>query len=205
MLRSEWLLALDEDAVGLAAVGLVRLAGAAYGGGAAGARAFAESWLVLGGPQATGLRVRPLPVLRALAHWTAELLLEVHYGDSPEVLERLGRRCTEAGEEARCAGAPHPAEPVALALVWHAVQARSAEDGGEHHRRIHERCEAYLRDQHRHQDTLALALAGAQLAADTLLELGTWDVALAERAARSMPVAVPAPRWVPACPHLSAD
>ncbi|MFE0465528.1 hypothetical protein ACFW1A_40400 [Kitasatospora sp. NPDC058965] len=204
MLRSEQLLALDEDAVRLAAVGLVRLAVQEGTGGVARASAFAESWLALGDPVADGLRVPAVPVLRALLQWTAELLLEVHRGDGPEVLERLGWRSAEAAEEARWAGTAHPAEPTALALVWHAVQALAVDRGPDHRRRIAERCEAYVRDQHRRSDTVALLLALARLAAGAVRELGDGDGALAARVARAMAPGRPAPLWVPTRPQPPA-
>ncbi|GAB2713032.1 hypothetical protein [Kitasatospora kifunensis] len=216
MLRDGRLLALDGDAVELAAAGLVRLGVQEWLGEAAGAAAgriraasFARAWLAFGDLSAPGLRVPAAPVVRSLVRQGAQLLLRARHGDCPAVLEWLGLRSAEAAEQARLTGAAHPAEPTALTLVWHGVQALTAEDGHSHGRRIDDRCEAYIREHHRHQDTLALTLACAQLAAGALLELGDGDpvradVRLEEHAARHMPLDGPVPLWVPGWPRHPA-
>ncbi|WP_035844977.1 hypothetical protein [Kitasatospora azatica] len=212
MLRSGWLVGLDGDAAELAAVGLVRLAmeekpdAAATGpGGRSQARAFADAWLAFGDSWAPGLRAPAGTVLRALLCRAAELLLAVHHGEEPDVLEALGRRAAEAREEACREGTAHPAEPTACTLLWHAVRALAEDGGPEHYRRIEERCEAYVRDGHHRQDTLELVVACAGLAADALVELSGGDPGraagrLAEHAARYMPSAGPAAPWVPSRP-----
>ncbi|WP_280664153.1 MULTISPECIES: hypothetical protein [unclassified Kitasatospora] len=216
MLRSGRLLALDEDAVQLAAAGLVRLSVQEWLDGAAGAAAwriraasFAHAWLAFGELSAPGLRVPAEPVLRSLVHRAAELLLQVRGGDGPAALEWLGVRSAEVGEQAHRAHVAHPAESTALTLVWHGVQALTAEGGCSHGRRIDDRCEAYIRERHRRQDTLALMLACARLAAAALVELSDQDPGqagerLEEHAARSMPLDGPAPLWVPGRPRQPA-
>ncbi|MEV0534282.1 hypothetical protein [Kitasatospora sp. NPDC050463] len=211
----------DAAAADLAAVGLVRLAAGERSGAAAGAppwlwqvraASFADSWLAFADPAAPGLRVPAGAVLRAVVHRAAELALRTCDGDGPAALDRLGRQSAEARERCRRADAAHPAEPVALTLVWHGVQAATAgrDHAGEteretHGRRIAERCEAYVRHHHRRQDTLALTLSCARSAASALVELGDGDpgraaACLEEYATRSMPHAGPAPLWVPGRP-----
>lgn len=216
VLRSGRLLALDEDAVRLAAAGLVRLSAQEWLDGAAGATAwriragsFAHAWLAFSDLSAPGLRVPAEPVLRALVHRAAELLLQVSGGDAPAALEWLGMRSTEAGEQGRRAHAAHPPEPTALTLVWHGVQALTGEGHGGHDQRIDNRYEAYIRERHRRQDTLALMLACARLAAAVLVELSDQDPdrageLLEEHAAGSMPLDGPAPLWVPGRPRQPA-
>ncbi|WP_329561098.1 hypothetical protein [Kitasatospora sp. NBC_01266] len=210
MLKSERLLALDEDAVQLAAAGLVRLGVREWLDDAAGAAgwpvradSFANAWLAFGDRPAPGPRVPAAPVLRAVVHRAAQLLLQARDGDGPAVLEWLGARSAEAREQARREQLAHPAEPTALTLVWHGVQARTPEGACGQGRRIDERCEAYIRERHRRQDTLALTLACARLAAAALVELSGQDPDRAgerieEHAARYMPLDSPAPLWVPA-------
>ncbi|MFI9272039.1 hypothetical protein ACIGXM_15135 [Kitasatospora sp. NPDC052896] len=217
MLRSGRLLALDEDAVELAAAGLVRLGVQEWLEGAAGipawrirAGSFAHAWLAFGDPPAPGLRVPAGPVLRSLVHRAAQLLLQVHDGEGPAVLEWLGLHSAEVHEQARRTDAAHPAEPTALTLVWHGVQALNARGERDHDRRIDEKCEAYIRERHRRQDTLALLLACARLAATALVELSDGDPGqagdrLEEHATRHMPLAGPAPLWVPGRPRQRAD
>ncbi|MDH6136816.1 hypothetical protein P3T37_006247 [Kitasatospora sp. MAA4] len=216
MLRSGRLLALDEDAVQLAAAGLVRLGVQRCGDKEAGATAwrirassFAHAWLDFGDPPGPELRVPAGAVLRSLVHRAAQLLLQVHDGHGPAVLEWLGLRAAEAGEQARWGQTAHPAEPTALALVWHGVQAVTAEGGHGHDRRIDDRCEAYVRERHHRQDTLALILACARLNATALTELSHQDPGrtgerLEEHASRHMPLDGPAPLWVPGRPRHSA-
>ncbi|MFF1907732.1 hypothetical protein [Kitasatospora sp. NPDC058218] len=202
-------------------MGLIRLAVGERSGEVAGAppwlwqvraASFADTWLAFADPAATGLRVPAGAVLRVLTHRAAELALRTCDGDGPAALDRLGRQSAEARESSRRVGAAHPAEPVALTLVWHGVQAATAgsELGAEaeresHGRRIAERCEAYVRHRHRRQDTLALTLSCARFAATALVELGGGDpgravACLEEYATRSMPHAGPAPLWVPGRP-----
>jgi hypothetical protein len=213
VLRSGRLVGLDSGAAELAALGLLRLAvgeGLDTAGGL-GRRirpsAFADVWLAFGDRSAQELRVPAEAVLRALVRRAAEFLVAARPGGEPEVLESLGRQVAETREEARWAGVAHPAEPTAYALVWHGVQAlaEDADDDRDHGRRIEERCEAYIRDGHRRQDTIALITACARLAAGALLELGAGEGGralgrLAEQAARHMPLAGPAPLWVPGRP-----
>ncbi|MGV9268308.1 hypothetical protein ACWDRR_26995 [Kitasatospora sp. NPDC003701] len=202
-------------------MGLIRLAAGERLGEAAGdppwlwqvrAASFADTWLAFADPAATGLRVPAEAVLRAAVHRAAELALRVCDGDGPAALDRLGRQSAEAHERSRRADTAHPAEPVALALVWHGVQAATA--GGEqaaeteresHGSRIADRCEAYVRHHHRRQDLLALTLSCARSAATALVELGGGDpgraaACLEEYATRSMPHAGPVPLWVPGRP-----
>ncbi|MFJ2810320.1 hypothetical protein [Kitasatospora sp. NPDC087271] len=208
-MRGGRLCGLDGDAARLAAAGLVRLGAQEWVGDAAGAPAwlgrmraasFADAWLAFGEPPVPGLRVPAGEVLRALAYRAAELVLQAREGDVPAVLEWLGRRSAEAREQAGRAEVTHPAEPAALALVWHGVQAVTAGDGDgggggggdasahgreahgreaqgqeaegreAHGRRIDERGEAYVRERHRRRDTLALMLACARIAAAALVE-----------------------------------
>ncbi|MBV6699334.1 hypothetical protein KV557_19765 [Kitasatospora aureofaciens] len=218
-MRSGRLLGLDGDAAQLAAAGLVRLATKELLGGAAGApawvwrvraSAFADTWLGFGEASTPGLRVPAGAVLRPLAYRAAELVLEARQEDGPAALEWLGLRSAEARDEARRAGAAHPAEPAALALVWHGVQAIAEDAGRESQgRRIDERCEAYVRERHRRQDTLALLLACARIAATALVELSDGDPVqagrcLEEHAARYMPHGGPVPLWVPGRPWQPA-
>ncbi|MFH9355058.1 hypothetical protein [Kitasatospora sp. NPDC017646] len=115
----------------------------------------------------------------------------------------------------------HPAEPCALALVWHGVQALTTGDAPSHRgraeertaaraeERINERVEAYVRERHRRQDTLALVLSCARIAAAALVELSGGDPArvdgwLEEDAARAMPLVGPVPLWVPGRPWQPA-
>ncbi|WP_371515197.1 hypothetical protein [Kitasatospora sp. NBC_01300] len=217
-MRGGRLCGLDGDAARLAAAGLVRLGAQEWVGDAAGAPAwlgpvraasFADAWLAFGEPPVPGLRVPAGEVLRALAYRAAELVLQAREGDVPAVLEWLGRRSAEAREQAGRAEVAHPAEPAALALVWHGVQAVTADDGGgdgeAHGRRIDERGEAYVRERHHRQDTLALMLACARIAAAALVEScggdpGRVDGWLEEDAARYMALGGPAPLWVPGRP-----
>ncbi|MFF3005188.1 hypothetical protein ACFVTF_20525 [Kitasatospora sp. NPDC057940] len=219
-MRGGRLCGLDGDAARLAAAGLVRLGAQEWVGDAAGvpawlgpvrAASFADAWLAFGEPPVPGLRVPAGEVLRALAYRAAELVLQAREGDVPAVLEWLGRRSAEAREQAGRAEVAHPAEPAALALVWHGVQAVTADDGGEdgggeaHGRRIDERGEAYVRERHHRQDTLALMLACARIAAAALVEScggdpGRVDGWLEEDAARYMALGGPAPLWVPGRP-----
>ncbi|MDH6705709.1 hypothetical protein P3T27_002431 [Kitasatospora sp. MAA19] len=180
------------------------------------AASFADAWLAFGESSAPGLRVPAGAVLRALVFRAAELVLRARAGDGPAVLEWLGGRSAEAREQAGREGVTHPAEPAALALVWHGVQAVSA-DGGRasaadrecHGRRIDERGEAYVRERHRRQDTLALMLSCARIAAAALVELSEDDPArvsgwLAQDAARYMDCGAPVPLWVPGRPGQPA-
>ncbi|MFE9428629.1 hypothetical protein ACFYNO_37440 [Kitasatospora sp. NPDC006697] len=215
MLRSGRLAALDQDAVLLVADGLVRHGVAAWldGDGAENAGAwrqragaFAESWLVFGDAPVPGLRVPALPVLRSLVRQAAEALWRVHGEDGPAALEWLGLRSAEVRERACRDGEAHPAEPVALAVVWHAVQALAPEADADHDQRIEDRCEAYVSEHYPRRDTVALALACARLAADALVELACGDphraaAELDARAARHMPLTAPAPSWVPDRPR----
>ncbi|MEV7941661.1 hypothetical protein AB0O82_36745 [Kitasatospora sp. NPDC088264] len=224
-MRGGRLCGLDGDAARLAAAGLVRLGAQEWVGDAAGAPAwlgrmraasFADAWLAFGEPPVPGLRVPAGEVLRALAYRAAELVLQAREGDVPAVLEWLGRRSAEAREQASRAEVTHPAEPAALALVWHGVQAVTVGegDGGggasahgreAHGRRIDERGEAYVRERHRRRDTLALMLACARIAAAALVDScggdpGRVDGWLEEDAARYMALGGPAPLWVPGRP-----
>ncbi|MEV7928411.1 hypothetical protein [Kitasatospora sp. NPDC088779] len=229
-MRGGRLCGLDGDAARLAAAGLVRLGAQEWVGDAAGAPAwlgrmraasFADAWLAFGEPPVPGLRVPAGEVLRALAYRAAELVLQAREGDVPAVLEWLGRRSAEAREQAGRAEVTHPAEPAALALVWHGVQAvtagegdggggasaagREAEGREAHGRRIDERGEAYVRERHRRRDTLALMLACARIAAAALVDScggdpGRVDGWLEEDAARYMALGGPAPLWVPGRP-----
>ncbi|RGD55430.1 hypothetical protein DR950_39345 [Kitasatospora xanthocidica] len=209
---------LDGDAVRLAAVGLVRLGaqdwlstegGAPAWVGGLRAASFADAWLAFGDGPASGLRAPAPEVLRAVVARAAELVLRSCREDGPAALEWLGQRSAEAREQAHREGASHPAEPCALTLVWHGVQALTAEDGPDHARRIEERAEAYVRERHCRQDTLALVLCCTRIAAAALVELCEGDperVAgrLEQDAARSMPRAGLVPLWVPGRPALPA-
>ncbi|MFJ6385792.1 hypothetical protein ACIQI7_38025 [Kitasatospora sp. NPDC092039] len=213
-MRSGWLRELDGDAACLTAVGLVRLGaqdrlstedGAPGWVGGLRAAAFADAWLAFGDGPASGLRVPAPAVLRAVVARAAELVLRSCREDGPAALEWLGQRSAEAREQAQREGASHPAEPCALTLVWHGVQALTAEDGPGHARRIEERGEAYVRDRHRRQDTLALVLCCTRIAASALVDLCEDDperVAgwLEQDAARSMPRGGRVPLWVPGRP-----
>ncbi|MER8102905.1 hypothetical protein [Kitasatospora sp. NPDC094016] len=233
-MRGGRLCGLDGDAARLAAAGLVRLGAQEWVGDAAGAPAwlgrlraasFADAWLAFGETAVPGLRVPAGEVLRALAYRAAELVLQAREGDVPAVLEWLGRRSAEAREQAGRAEVTHPAEPAALALVWHGVQAVTADDGGggggasahgreaegreAHGRRIDERGEAYVRERYHRRDTLALMLACARIAAAALVEScggdpGRVDGWLEEDAARYMALGGPAPLWVPGRPGQPA-
>lgn len=201
----------------LAAAGLVRLGAQQWLDGAAKATAwriragsFAQAWLTFGDPPAPGLQIPAASILRALVHRAAQLLLQVHDGDGPAVLEWLGLRSAEAREQAGRAEVAHPAEPTALTLLWHGVQALTAESGHSHGQRIDDRSQAYIRERHRRQDTLALILACAQLAATALTELSDHDPdqageQLEEHAARHMPLDGPVPLWVPGRPRQPTD
>ncbi|MEV7775080.1 hypothetical protein [Kitasatospora sp. NPDC086791] len=229
---------LDGDAAHLVAVGLVRLGAQEWSGAAGGAPAwlgglraasFADAWLAFGDPAEGGLRVPATAALRAVAGRAAKLVVESCAGDGPTALEWLGQRSAEAREQARRDGVPHPAEPCALTLVWHGVQALAAgeEPAGDepddsddtceqdeptelsHGRRIDERVEAYVRERHRRQDTLALVLGCTRIAAAALVELCDGDPVrvcgwLEEDAARAMPRVGPVPLWVPGRPWQPA-
>ncbi|MET8539268.1 hypothetical protein ABZW03_01230 [Kitasatospora sp. NPDC004799] len=213
-MRSEWLRELDGDAASLTAVGLVRLGaqdrlstegGAPAWVGGLRAASFADAWLAFGDGPASGLRAPTPAVLRAVVARAAELVLRSCGEDGPTALEWLGQRSAEAREQAQREGASHPAEPCALTMVWHGVQALTAEDGPSHARRIEERGEAYVRERHCRQDTLALVLCCTRIAAAALVELCEGDpqrVAgwLEQDAARSMPRGGRAPLWVPGRP-----
>ncbi|MFF2542441.1 hypothetical protein ACFVUY_07730 [Kitasatospora sp. NPDC058063] len=217
-MRSGWLRELDGDAARLTAVGLVRLgaqdwlsteAGEPAWMGGLRAASFADAWLAFGDGPASGLRVPAPALLRALVARAAELVLRSCREDGPAALEWLGQRSAEAREQAQREGSSHPAEPCALTLVWHGVQALTSEDGPCHARRIEERGEAYVRERHRRQDTLALVLCCTRIAAAALVELcegdpervGGW---LEQDAARSMPRGGRVPLWVPGRPALPA-
>lgn len=227
-MRSGRLLGLDGDAARLAGLGLVRLAADEWAGGPEGAAegstgaarwvwpvratAFADTWLAYGESPAPGLRVPAAAVLDSLAHRAAELVLRARRDDGPRALEWLGQWSAEARERARWADTAHPGEPAALVLVWHGVQAVTAEDPegrDAHGRHIAERREAYVRERHRRQDTLALLLSCARIAATALVELGDGDPVRAGRwledlADRAVPHAGPAPLWVPGRPSQPA-
>ncbi|MFE7592667.1 hypothetical protein ACFU6K_24995, partial [Kitasatospora sp. NPDC057512] len=202
---------LDGDAVRLAAVGLVRLGAQDWlsteGGspawvGGVRAASFADAWLAFGDGPASGLRAPAPEVLGAVVARAAELVLRSCGEDGPAALEWLGQRSAEAREQAHREGASHPAEPCALTLVWHGVQALTAEDGPDHARRIEERAEAYVRERHCRQDTLALVLCCTRIAAAALVELCEGDpervaCRLEQDAARSMPRVGRVPLWVP--------
>ncbi|MET9182167.1 hypothetical protein ABZX88_28680 [Kitasatospora aureofaciens] len=231
MVRSGRLLALDEDAARLAAVGMVRLGardrlgatdgtpngaphralhGAPGWTGGLHAASFADAWLSFGDTPAPGLRMPASAVLPTVAELAAELLLRSCGEDAPTALEWLGLHSAEAHERADREGLTHPAEPCALALVWHGVQALTAADGPAHRRRIEERGEAYLRERHRRQDTLALVLCCARIAAAALVELSEGDPQrvdewLEQDAARAMPRGGPVPLWVPGRPGQPVD
>ncbi|MFG3053999.1 hypothetical protein ACGFZP_24005 [Kitasatospora sp. NPDC048239] len=216
MVRSGRLRELDPDAACLVAVGLVRLGAQKWLGTAGGAPAwvgelraasFADAWVAFGEAPASGagLRVPAAAVLRAVVDRTAELVLRSCREDGPTALEWLGQRSAEAREQAHREGSTHPAEPCALTLVWHGVQSLATGDGPDHSRRIDERGEAYVRERHRRQDTLALVLCCTRIAAAALVELCEGDperVAawLEEDAARSMPRDGRVPLWVPGRP-----
>ncbi|MFJ3788556.1 hypothetical protein [Kitasatospora sp. NPDC090091] len=215
---------LDGDAVQLAAAGLVRLTAEEWLDGAAGApawlahvraAAFADTWLAFGETAAPGLRVPAGAVVRSVACLAAELVLQARAYDDLATLEWLGRESAEARDRARRDDVAHPAEPAALALVWHGVQAAAdagddAADSRESHaRRITERADAYVRERHRRQDTLALLLACARIAATALQELSSGDHPgaarhLDEHATRHMPHTAPVPLWVPGRPDQAA-
>ncbi|MGA5824344.1 hypothetical protein ACPC54_41695 [Kitasatospora sp. NPDC094028] len=227
-MRSGRLRELGGDAAGLVAVGLVRLATRERLGAPAGApawvgglraAAYADTWLAFGDAPGPGLRVPAPAALRTVTERAAELVLRGCGGDGPTALERLGRRAAESREQARREGVTHPAEPCALTLVWHGVQALATEDGASHapvaedgapaDRRIEERSEAYVRERHRRQDTLALVLCCARIAADALVELSEGDPArveawLEQDAAHAMPRTGPVPLWVPGRPWQPA-
>ncbi|MFH8385891.1 hypothetical protein ACH4E7_34075 [Kitasatospora sp. NPDC018058] len=214
MVRSGRLLGLDGDAARLVAVGLVRLGTRDWLGapgeapawvGGLRAASFADAWLSFGDAPAPGLRVSASAVLRSVAEQAAELLLRSCGEDGPTALEWLGRRSAEAREQAHREDVTHPAEPCALALVWHGVQTLAGGDGPSHGKHIEERGEAYIRERHRRQDTLALVLCCARIAAAALVELSEGDPArvdgwLEEDAARAMPRGGPVPLWVPGRP-----
>ncbi|MFG2848716.1 hypothetical protein ACGF12_37020 [Kitasatospora sp. NPDC048296] len=214
MVRSGRPLGLDGDATRLVAVGLVRLGAREWLGATGGAPAwvgglraasFADAWLSFGDAPAPGLRVPAPAVLRAVAEQAAELVLRSCADDGPAALGWLGQRSAEAREQAHREGVAHPAEPCALTLVWHGVQALAAEDGPSHGRRIEERGAAYVRERHRRQDTLALVLCCARIAAAALVDLSEGDPErvdgwLEEGAARAMPRGEPVPLWVPGRP-----
>ncbi|MFE4513667.1 hypothetical protein ACFRMQ_05600 [Kitasatospora sp. NPDC056783] len=218
MARSEWLRELDEDAASLAAVGLVRLGAQERLGAESGepawmgglrAASLADVWLAFGDGPASGLRVPAPAVLRAVATLAAELVLRSCGEDGPTALGWLGQRAAEAREQAQRDDTPHPAEPCALTLVWHGVQALAAGDGASHARRIDERGEAYVRDHHHRQDTLALVLCCTRIAATALVELCEGDPErvdawLEQVAARSMPRDGRVPLWVPGRPWQPA-
>ncbi|MBD0695664.1 hypothetical protein [Streptomyces sp. CBMA123] len=218
MVRSGRLLGLDGDAADLVAVGLVRLGADEWLGATGGAPAwvgglraasFADAWVSFGDAPAPGLRVPASAVLRAVAEQAAELLLRSCGEDGPTALEWLGQRSAEAREQADRTGVTHPAEPCALTLVWHGVQALTGGDGPSHRVRVEERAEAYVRERHRRQDTLALVLCCARIAAASLVELSGGDPArvdgwLEEDAARAMPRVGPVPLWVPGRPWQPA-
>ncbi|MFJ8624866.1 hypothetical protein ACIRD3_18750 [Kitasatospora sp. NPDC093550] len=243
---------LDGDAAYLVAVGLVRLGAQEWLGTAGGAPAwvgglraasFADAWLAFGDPAAPGLRVPATAALRAVAERAAQLVVRACADDESAALEWLGQRSAEAREEARRDEVSHPAEPCALTLVWHAVQALAAgaepsgdgrtdgcvddgpdggvDDGPDAHvaadahadglgeDRITERVEAYVRERHRRQDTLALVLGCTRIAAAALVELCDNDPArvcrwLEQDAARVMQRGGPAPLWVPGRPWQPA-
>ncbi|GJF31495.1 hypothetical protein KNE206_41950 [Kitasatospora sp. NE20-6] len=217
MLRSGRLLALDENAAQLTAAGLIRLgveeqldktAGTPAWLGRMRAASFADAWLAFGDPPGPGLRVPAGPVLQSVVHQAAELLLQTRGGDGAAVLDCLGRQSAQAREQAHRTGAAHPAEPTALTMVWHGVHVVTADrrhtppDTRVHGRHIDERYEAYVRERHRRQDTLALVLSCARIAATALVELSDGDPAraagrLEEHAACYMPRGGPAPMWVP--------
>ncbi|MEV7186855.1 hypothetical protein [Kitasatospora sp. NPDC093102] len=217
-MRSGWLRELDGDAACLAAVGLVRLGtqdwrstegGAPAWVGGLRAASFADTWLAFGDGPASGLRVPAPAVLRAVVARAADLVLRSCRDDGPAALEWLGRRSAEAREQAQREGVVHPAEPCALTLVWHGVQALTAEDGPCHARRVEERGEAYVRERHHRRDTLALVLCCTRIAAAALVELCEGDperVAgwLERDAARSMPRGGRVPLWVPGRPAQPA-
>ncbi|MER7848556.1 hypothetical protein ABTZ03_31995 [Kitasatospora sp. NPDC096077] len=218
MVRSGRLLGLDGDAARLVAVGLIRLGAGEWLGATGGAPAwvgglraasFADTWLSFGDAPAPGLRVPASAVLPAVAEHAAELLLRSCGQDGPAALEWLGQRSAEAREEADREGVSHPAEPCALTLVWHGVQALAAGDGPSHRARIEERVDAYVRERHRRQDTLALVLCCARIAAAALVELSEGDPdrvddRLEDDAARAMPRGGPVPLWVPSRPWQPA-
>ncbi|GAB7187301.1 hypothetical protein ATKI12_7132 [Kitasatospora sp. Ki12] len=213
---------LDGDAAYLVAVGLVRLGAQEWLGTAGGAPAwvgglraasFADAWLAFGDPAAPGLRVPATAALRAVAGRAAELVVRSCAEDGSAALEWLGQRSAEAREQARRDEVSHPAEPCALTLVWHGVQALSAVDepsGRERvEERFEERVEAYVRERHRRQDTLALVLGCTRIAAAALVELSDSDPArvcgwLEKDAARVMPLGGPVPLWVPGRPWQPA-
>ncbi|MFD5468717.1 hypothetical protein ACFWIQ_38860 [Kitasatospora sp. NPDC127059] len=214
MVRSGRLLGLDGDAANLVAVGLVRLGAEEWVGATGGAPAwvgglraasFADAWLSFGDAPAPGLRVAASAVLPAVVAQAAELLLRSCADDAATALGWLGQRSAEAREQAHREDVTHPAEPCALTLVWHEVQALTAEDGPSHRLRAAERVEAYVRERHRRQDTLALVLCCARIAAASLVELSEGDPArvdgwLEQDAARAMPLLGPVPLWVPGRP-----
>ncbi|MFJ9775076.1 hypothetical protein ACIRVF_28155 [Kitasatospora sp. NPDC101157] len=175
------------------------------------AASFADAWLSFGDIPAPGLRLPASAVLPSVAELAAELLLRSCGEDAPTALAWLGLRSAETRERADREGLAHPAEPCALALVWHGVQALTAGDGApDHRRRIEERGEAYVRERHRRQDTLALLLGCARIAAAALVELSEGDPQrvdgwLEQDAARAMPRGGPVPLWVPGRPGQPVD
>jgi hypothetical protein len=214
VLRSGWLLGLDADAAHLAALGLMRVVAQERSAGAGAGPAwlwheravsFADTWLAVAGSSAPGLRVPVGAVLRALAYRAADLVLEAHRGDGPAALAWMGRQSAEA-----CAREPrtaHPADPVALAMVWHGVRALTpdGEDAEAHDRRMSARCDAYIREKHPRQDSLALLVACARIAATALHRLsggqpGTAREHLDELATNFMFPGHPVPPWVPCDP-----
>ncbi|WP_316525551.1 hypothetical protein [Kitasatospora brasiliensis] len=199
-------------------MGLVRLGAQEWLGREAGAPAwlgglraasFADVWLAFGDAPASGLRVPAPAVLRGVALRAAELVLRSCGEDGPAALGWLGQRAAEAREQAQRDGTSHPAEPCALTLVWHGVQALAAGDGTGENRRIDERGEAYVRERHHRQDTLALVLCCTRIAAAALVEQCEGDPErvdawLEQAAARSMPRDGRAPLWVPGRPWQPA-
>ncbi|MEU9046854.1 MULTISPECIES: hypothetical protein [unclassified Kitasatospora] len=230
-MRNGRLSGLDGDAAYLVAVGLVRLGAQEWLGragvapawvGGLRAASFADAWLAFGDPAAPGLRAPATAVLRAVAERAAKLVVESCAGDEPTALEWLGQRSAEAREQARRDDVSHPAEPCALTLVWHGVQALATGDepdgpdepdtpyhGRRSAERMDERIEAYVRERHRRQDTLALVLGCTRIAAAALVELCDADPErvcrwLEEDAARAMPRGGPVPLWVPGRPWQPA-
>lgn len=214
----------------LAAVGLVRLATDECLGEGSGARpggvpgwvwqmravAFADTWLAFAESTAPGMRVPAGAVVRSVVARAAELVLQARGEDAPAALEWLGRQSAEARERARLEDVAHAPEPAALALVWHGVQVVAGDGdhddaaGDSHDRHIAERCEVYVRERHRRQDTLALLLSCARIAAAALVEVSDGDPAragrwLEEEAARCMLHSGPVPLWVPGRPGHPAD
>ncbi|WP_188301394.1 hypothetical protein [Streptomyces sp. CBMA156] len=217
-MRSGRLRELDGDAARLVAVGLVRLGAQEWLGPEGGAQAwvgglraarFADGWLAFGDTSASGLRVPAPAVLRAVVDRAAELVLRSCGEDGPAALEWLGQRSAEAREQARREDVAHPAEPCALTMVWHGVQALAADDGPGHARRCEERGEAYVRERHRRQDTMALVLCCTRIAAAALVEQCEGDPEriagwLERDASPAMPRDGRVPLWVPGRPWQPA-